>query len=206
MENKLLGNNVDYGTKPKTKRGEATRKKILQAAADEIGGKGFSEASISSITTAAGVGQGTFYIYFKSKEEVLRALVQEYSTSIRHHLSEASKGASSRLERERLGLKAFIDYVRENRSFYLIIHETMFIDPELYQEYYQQFANSYERRLDDAQKNNEIEPLNTEVCAWSLMGIGEFLGYRYGILDTKTPSEKVVEDVFTFIENGMRKK
>lgn len=205
MQNNLLDENNDYGNKPKTKRGEATRKKILEAAASEIGSKGFAEASISSITTEAGVGQGTFYIYFNSKEEVLRALVKDYSTSLRHILSEASKDSTTRLDRERLGLKAFIDYVRENPNFYLIIHETMFVDPELYQEYYQQFATGYVKRLKDAQKNDEIENIDTEVCAWSLMGIGEFLGYRYGILDKETPSHKVVNEAYNLIENGLRK-
>lgn len=190
---------------PKTKRGEATRKKILEASESEIGSKGFSEASISSITSAAGVGQGTFYIYFDSKEDVLRTLVTEYSKTIRHLLTEASANAKTRLEKERTGLKAFIDYVRKHRNFYLIVHETMFIDPEVYQEYYLQFSRAYTRRLDEACAEGEIKDLNTEVCSWALMGMGEFIGYRYGILDQETPSDEVVEAVFEMLETGMRR-
>ena len=59
---------------PKTKRGERTRQKILDAAEREIGRKGFSEASISTITAEAAVGQGTFYLYFRTKEDVLANL------------------------------------------------------------------------------------------------------------------------------------
>ena len=59
---------------PKTKRGERTRQKILDAAEREIGRKGFAEASISTITAEAAVGQGTFYLYFRSKEDALREL------------------------------------------------------------------------------------------------------------------------------------
>ncbi len=191
---------------PKTKRGEATRKKILEAAEKEIGSKGFSEASISSITTAAGVGQGTFYIYFNSKEEVLRALVKNYSQTVRHYLTEAVANATTRLDKERQGLKAFIDYVREHRNFYLIIHEALFIDPEIYQDYYLQFSRAYTRRLDDACKEGEIKDVDTEVCSWALMGMSEFIGYRYGILDQDTPSEQVVEAVFSMIERGLRKE
>ncbi len=191
---------------PKTKRGEATRNKILAAAESEIGGKGFSEASISSITTAAGVGQGTFYIYFDSKEEILRALVTNYSKTIRHILTEASSSGATRLEKERLGLKAFIDYVREHNNFYLIVHEAMFIDPEAYKQYYLQFSHAYTHRLNEACAEGEIKKLDTEVCSWALMGMGEFMGYRYGILDQDTPSEKVVDAVFEMIENGMRLK
>jgi AcrR family transcriptional regulator len=63
---------------PKTKRGERTRQKILDAAQREIGRKGFGEASISTITAEADVGQGKFYLYFRSKEDVLRQLVRRW--------------------------------------------------------------------------------------------------------------------------------
>jgi len=37
--------------------------------------KGFAEASISTITAEAAVAQGTFYVYFRSKDDVARELV-----------------------------------------------------------------------------------------------------------------------------------
>ncbi len=189
---------------PKTKRGEATRQKLLSAAESEIGSKGFSEASISSITTAAGVGQGTFYIYFDSKEEILRALVQNYSKSVRQFLTDATASATTRVEKERQGLKAFIDYVREKSDFYLIVHESLFIDPEIYQHYYRSFSEGYSKRLQRACDDGEIIEIDTEVWSWTLMGMFEFLGYRYGILDKTTPSEHVVESVFSVLEKGLK--
>ncbi len=187
---------------PKTKRGEATREKLLRAAESEIGGKGFSEASISSITTAAGVGQGTFYIYFDSKEEILRALVVSYSKSLRQYLTEATANTTTRLEKERQGLKSFIDYVRAHSDFYLIVHESLFIDPEIYQYYYRSFSEGYSKRLQNACDDGEIVEIDTEVWSWALMGMSEFLGYRYGILDQKTPSEEVVNSVFSVLKKG----
>ena len=62
---------------PATARGEATRRKLLDAAEKEFGGKGFHAASVSSITTRADVGQGTFYLYFHSKEEIFVTLVRD---------------------------------------------------------------------------------------------------------------------------------
>jgi len=47
---------------PATARGEATRRKLLAAAEIEFGARGFHAASVSSITTRADVGQGTFYL------------------------------------------------------------------------------------------------------------------------------------------------
>ena len=101
---------------PKTDRGERTRQKILAAAGSEIGKRGFSVTSISDITAAAGVGQGTFYIYFQSKEDVLRELVLQMGRELRQHLSDATTGTKTRLDAEREGLLAFIEFVRANLS------------------------------------------------------------------------------------------
>ena len=44
---------------PKTTRGEKTLRRLLDAAAEEFGSRGYHQASINSITPRAGVGQGT---------------------------------------------------------------------------------------------------------------------------------------------------
>ena len=49
---------------PRTARGEKTLRKILTAALEEFGERGFSEASIVGITSRAKVALGTFYTYF----------------------------------------------------------------------------------------------------------------------------------------------
>ena len=128
---------------PKTKRGERTRQKILDAAEREIGRKGFSEASISTITAEAAVGQGTFYLYFRTKEDVLRELVLRMGRRLRRHLTLAVADAPSRLEAERLGLRAFLEFVRANPDLYRVVAESQFVDQAVFRRYYQEFAAGY---------------------------------------------------------------
>ena len=45
---------------PRTERGRRTLRKLLDAAAEEFGEKGFHEASVSSITRRAGVALRTY--------------------------------------------------------------------------------------------------------------------------------------------------
>ncbi|WP_082788787.1 TetR/AcrR family transcriptional regulator [Lederbergia lenta] len=49
---------------------------ILQAAIELIKEKGFEKTSISAITKKAGVAHGTFYRYFKSKNEIIPAIAE----------------------------------------------------------------------------------------------------------------------------------
>lgn len=53
------------------------RSEILTAATQLFQEKGFEKASVSDILKVVGIAKGTFYYYFKSKEEVLEAVVDE---------------------------------------------------------------------------------------------------------------------------------
>ena len=51
-----------------------TRKKILSSAIHLISQKGINGTSIKDIVNEAGVAAGTFYLYFNSKEDVIKCL------------------------------------------------------------------------------------------------------------------------------------
>lgn len=57
---------------PRTARGAATRARLLTAAEAVFGDLGYHEASIARITETAGVGQGTYYLYFSNHPSLYR--------------------------------------------------------------------------------------------------------------------------------------
>lgn len=65
---------------PNTKRGRATRERLLTAGLAVFERKGFLETNVSDICKEAGAAHGTFYIYFKSKEDIWYALVDRSAT------------------------------------------------------------------------------------------------------------------------------
>ena len=78
---------------PRTERGRRTVRKLLEAAAQEFGERGYHEAAITGITARAGVALGTFYTYFESKEELFRALVRDMSDAL-HNIQVGLAGLS----------------------------------------------------------------------------------------------------------------
>ena len=73
---------------PLTARGRNTRLRILASAEKEFGTRGFHAASVSSITQDADVGQGTFYLYFQSKEEIFSELVAVITDDLAQQLAQ----------------------------------------------------------------------------------------------------------------------
>jgi AcrR family transcriptional regulator len=195
---------VEERSGPKTERGRRTLRRLLDAAAEEFGARGYHETAISNITQKAGVGLGTFYVYFKSKEEVFRALVADMGARTRHALAESTRDASNRLEAERLGIQAYLDFVRSHKALYRVVMEAQFVAPEAYREYYRTFSAAYRQQLAQAAARGEISPgQDDEVRVWALMGASTFLGLRYGVWEDGADSAAIAEAASDLMINGL---
>jgi TetR/AcrR family transcriptional repressor of nem operon len=88
---------------------ETTRSKILEVGSRIIHQKGFNNTGIQEILDGAGVPKGSFYFYFKSKEDFGLALIDEFDSLVGGHLASILEIDSlSPLER----LKSFFSFFR----------------------------------------------------------------------------------------------
>jgi AcrR family transcriptional regulator len=189
--------------RPATARGEATRQRLLDAAETEFGVHGFHAASIAGITRGAGVAQGTFYLYFPSKEDVLRELVRHMGHELRLALATATAGAPDRLAVERLGFEAFARFSLEHRNLYRIVMESQFVDEAIYRGYYEALAEGYAAGLRGAVERGEVRAIDPEAAAWALMGIAHFVGLRYAIWQEREPPPEALDAVFDVVRHGL---
>ncbi|MBL8550546.1 MAG: TetR/AcrR family transcriptional regulator [Hyphomonadaceae bacterium] len=190
--------------RPKTARGRRTVRRLLNAAEEEFGARGFHETGVVHITQRAGVALGTFYVYFKSKEEIFRAVVADMGAITRHALAEAVKFTRDRLEAERLGLEAYIRFVRAHKGLYRIVMEAQFVAPEAYREYYRTFAAAYSVQLEQAAERGDIIAGDNEVRVWALMGLSTFIGLRYGIWDEEADAAHAASAAADLVSNGLK--
>lgn len=194
------------GKLPKTARGQKTRDKLLHAAEIEFGEKGFHDGAISGITQRAGVALGTFYNYFESKEEIFAALVSFMSSRTRRWVAERVAAAPDRLTAERMGIQAYIEFVRQHKGIYRIISEAEFVANDAFREHYENFARAYPSYLRQAAESGEIRQGDYETWSWSIMGIAVFLGMRYSEWDDSRPAAEIAEIVTDLIANGLRSR
>jgi AcrR family transcriptional regulator len=191
---------------PLSKRGERTRRRLLDAAEQVFGEHGYDEASIVKITETAGVGQGTFYLYFQSKRQIFDELVADLNRRVRHAMSEAAAGAPSRAERERLGFTGFFRFTAEHPALYRIIRQAEFVSPGAMHGHYTKIAEGYVDGLRSAMADGEIATGDAEVLAWALMGIGEMIGMRWILWnypESGQVPQDVIEQMLAFITRGL---
>ncbi len=109
---------------PQQQRSIARRQRLLDAARKLFAENGYGATSIEDIASRAGAASGAFYLYFRSKRQLLLVLVDELMQSIE----------SLELARD-TNLRRFLGRaLREDRRHYGVVrafHEVCASDPEL---------------------------------------------------------------------------
>lgn len=82
--------------------------KLIEAAKFEFAKNGVQKTTVESITKRAGVGKGTYYIYFKTKEDVIRYMVNEMTDRILHILEVSLNTIKSGIDDFNLFMKSVL--------------------------------------------------------------------------------------------------
>ncbi len=82
MEPAPLSDNVTK--QPPTRKGQATRERLLTAAEVIFGKHGYEKTRIADIVAEAGISHGLFYRHFADKDAVLNAVLTRLNDRLRH--------------------------------------------------------------------------------------------------------------------------
>jgi AcrR family transcriptional regulator len=185
---------------PETERGRQTRARLIEAAESVFGASGYERASITAITQAADVAQGTFYKYFPSKHAVFVELVIYFGVEMRRRLAAATSPlrSASRADMERAGLEAFFTLAIEHPGLYAIVREAQFVAPETYRWYYESFVTAYRRGFSSPGVDDP------ETVAWIVAGTADMLGLRWVVWEQRVPPPRVLDQVRALLDRGFR--
>jgi AcrR family transcriptional regulator len=96
------------------------RRAILDAASAEIARFGYDRANINTIAERAGIGRGTIYLYFSSKDDVLDALLDTIGSLIDDTVRSCLESDLSWQDRLRAMSQAFVALAEEHRDFFRV--------------------------------------------------------------------------------------
>ncbi|MDQ7774240.1 MAG: TetR/AcrR family transcriptional regulator [Elusimicrobiales bacterium] len=152
---------------------------LMLAAAEEVFGRcGYHGAKVSEITRKAGFAAGTFYLFFKSKEEALEKVVLRLREALVGRAVAYSAGCGSRVETEAMAFRALFDFIREHPYGYRIMREAEFVDRSLADAYYGYILRGYAEQLKKTSKPGDFSIDDHGLLALSLMGMGHMLGMK----------------------------
>jgi len=120
----------DCGPNRFERRREKTRVELLEAAERVIARKGYHNTRIADIASEADVGLGTFYLHFKTKNEIFIELIDYGAGDLREELVKAKAGIHDPAEKLRLTINTILDAAaRAPESFRIVFgHGPAFLD------------------------------------------------------------------------------
>ncbi|MFI6293081.1 TetR/AcrR family transcriptional regulator [Nonomuraea sp. NPDC050790] len=96
---------------PKRVDKAARRQEILDAAVRVFARKGFAASRIDDVAEEAGIGKGSVYLYFDSRDSLLEAAFSQYTADADAVLREALEGTGPPLERLSTLVRGILDVI-----------------------------------------------------------------------------------------------
>src|SRR5688572_11508399 len=101
----LMARNITAPPQPEAFRGTSKRERILRAAVDVFAEHGYFNAKVAQIAKTAGVADGTIYLYFDGKEDLLITIFREHTRNYLQTLEQLMANVNRADERLRIAVK-----------------------------------------------------------------------------------------------------
>jgi len=100
-----------------TSRSTNTKARLFEAALQLISERGFTGTTVDEIVERAGVAKGTVYYHFKSKTELVEALIASELEPLAERFAVAARSSEDPLARLMAIVRAELEWIRDNRAF-----------------------------------------------------------------------------------------
>jgi AcrR family transcriptional regulator len=202
------------------KRAEAARKRmreaLLRAATRVFANRGYRAASISDIIAAAGVARGTFYLYFRGKQDALFAVIddlrEQQKVFIASHAEQAPNVTAADLHVQmRQGFLAWLRFYDERRdALKILVRESNLIDSKLERkraEVRGAIIDNVSKRIRRLQNTGIYQrKLAPEIVGHFFIGIVDEISLAYLQDDSKPDLDLLAEQCATFALDGMLRR
>lgn len=146
-----------------------TKERLIETAKELFSQKGYHETRVSDIVKKADVAQGTFYFYFKSKEDLFLNLIQKLHQELLEKLSKYTTPEGSLEEAIDNFTVDFLSEVYKNKEIAQIFFgQLLGINEE--------FRELYIRKISDIQNilyrllNNYLDPDTSQLLSTMILG------------------------------------
>jgi len=103
-----------------TFRGTSKRERILRAAVDVFAEHGYFNAKVSQIAKTAGVADGTIYLYFDGKEDLLITIFREHTRNYLRALEQQMANVNRAEERLRIAIRHHLQTLGRDRALAVV--------------------------------------------------------------------------------------
>lgn len=188
------------------------RDRLLAAATKVFAAKGYLATRVSDIVGEAGVAQGTFYLYFKSKRAIFEHLIDSFfSRLLAETLGTYSSRAVSRPEeviaRSRVVWRTVLQRCRQERALVILaLQETGAAGPEVLarlQANYQRVIDGEAAAIEAGIARGLFRPVHPQLAAWAIVGMLERAVHYAVLVEEQADVDQLAEDLVRLELGGL---
>lgn len=181
---------------------------ILRAAAKVFARSGYFNAKVSEVAKTAGVADGTVYLYFKNKDDLLTSIfnwaMEEFIASARKEMAEA---ADPREKLRRFALLHFTLFERE-RDIAIVFQIELRHSTKFMEQFSTTYLAEYLEILRDIIEEGQLtgvfrKQLNSKVVAKFLFGVMDEMATNWVLSHKNHSLTAMVEPVLDIFFNGV---
>ncbi|PLT32434.1 TetR/AcrR family transcriptional regulator [Bacillus sp. V5-8f] len=189
------------------KRNRPKYKQIIDAAVIAIAENGYHQAQVSKIAKQAGVADGTIYLYFKNKEDILISLFHEKMGSLVEQIEEEIKGKPNAAEKLLVLIKKHFQILSEDRHLAIVTQlELRQSNKELrlrINEVLRGYLQLVDQIIDEGKASGEFNPeLNNRLARQMIFGTIDETATTWVMNDQKYSLTSLAEEVHGLLIGG----
>ena len=183
----------------------AIEEEVLRVAADKFGKQGYQATTLDEIAAEAGISRAAFYLYFPSKEELLRRMYNQVISTAQAAIEQIVAEDLPVPEKLRRIIRHQVRYMATNIPLSQVFFSEIFsLSPELGRSVKlanRAFGVVIERVVSEGVQKGELIPLHPKRFTYALMGMCNWIHRWYRPGGEWTP-DTIAEEFLQILESG----
>jgi AcrR family transcriptional regulator len=184
------------------------RQKLLNHARDVFARRGYHEAKIEDIVTAAGIARGTFYLYFEDKRTVFEEIVDRAFTQIGMAIVRVDPKDTGRTVADQVheNIRRIVGTLLEDRpTTKILLADAVGLDPAFdrkLQSFYEVVENLLVESLREGQALGVVAPGDARMFAYLILGAMKEILFQVVRREASYTEKEVVDAIYDFLGHG----
>lgn len=188
------------------------RERLLTAATEVFATNGYPATRVSDIVKAAGVAQGTFYLYFASKQAIFEYLIDSFfsrllADTLETYTSREVLSPEEVIARARVVWRTVLQRCRQERALVtLALRETGAAGPEVLarlQANYQRVIDGEAAAIASGIARGLFRPIDPHLAAWAIVGMLERAVHYAVLVEDQADLDHLTEDLVRLELGGL---
>lgn len=189
---------------------ENKKARLCKAAVSIFSDKSFNRTTVQEIAEKAGVGKGTFYNYFTSKESLLSFLLDCGTVKLIDYVRDSIKEELEPRDKLEKAIDSQLEYFNKNHDYFVFYLREMWSYRQGLEEQIvklkEEYITIFEDIIKEGKDNKTFKDIDIETISSGLFGMLSVASSHWALFSSEFPLENINQSVKEVFFNGILRR